>query len=155
MKKLLILAFILLACILASFYPKNEKQIVQMFSEGTYTIYLNNQLNKIENSSVSRTNLGDGEILSCKVTEVSSIYDSLIGKKSECVTIAYDEQVLQKVLQQITVKKTEKYDTVKIYYGYKKGLPNKIKIDGYLINIAVYVLQDCIKIASPIILTSF
>lgn len=154
MKKLVVFIIVVLCLVVSLYYPKNVKQILNLDSSGKYELYINNQFNE-KNSNLSYTNLGSGEVVTGMVKSIKDVYDYLIGKDGECLTVNYNKNFLNDLLSKIVVRVTENYDNTKIYYGFLKGLPKKIKINGKLINISIYVSSNEIKIASPIILTSF
>ena len=154
MKKLVVFIIVVLCLVVSLYYPKNVKQILNLDNSGKYELYINNQFNE-KNSNLSYTNLGSGEVVTGMVKSIKDVYDYLIGKDGECLTVNYNKYFLDDLLSKIVIKVTENYDNTKIYYGFLKGLPKKIKINGKLINISIYVNSNEIKIASPIILTSF
>ena len=154
MKKLVVFIIVVLCLVVSLYYPKNVKQILNLDSSGKYELYINNQFNE-KNSNLSYTSLGSGEVVTGMVKSIKDVYDYLIGKDGECLTVNYNKNFLDDLLSKIVVRVTENYDNTKIYYGFLKGLPKKIKINGKLINISIYVSSNEIKIASPIILTSF
>lgn len=154
MKKLVIFIIVVLCLVVSLYYPQNVKQILNLNSSGKYELYINNQFNK-KNSNLSYTSLGSGEVVTGTIKSIKDVYDYLVGKDGECLTVNYNKNFLDDLLSKIVVKVIENYDNTKIYYGFLKGLPKKIKIDGKLINISIYVSSNEIKVASPIILTSF
>ena len=151
MKKVLVLGFVF--CLLgACSLHGNLLSRLAMLDENACVCFYCGQLQQVENAIVQKN--GDGAIITCAALDAASVYKNV----SNCFgfSVRYqNKNVLDDVLSQIRVLKTEMQDDITIYYGLAQGGVFFDFVGGQKINIQIAVSNEFVVVGSPIILGGY
>ena len=151
MKKIFLIGFVFCLLFVTSLHGNLLSNLAALDACARVSFYCAD-VQAVENATLQKN--GDGAILMCDADVAKDVYKNV--KNCFGYSIRFNEKaVLDQILSQIKVVKTEIQEALTSYYGLATGAIFFDFLGGQKINVQVAVGADYIVVGSPIILGSY